>query len=108
MNTKKKLHTSIFLAVYGFASAILYPTFMGMALGFDAAIPDGAITLIAIDFIIGIVGVIAAIIYSRKLSAEKIEQLSGEISQSISICQNCKTNVKSGTQVCPKCGNEIR
>ncbi|MBQ7399904.1 MAG: hypothetical protein IJW06_05555 [Clostridia bacterium] len=108
MNTKKKRTISIWVAVYGLASPIFSLVFAAAnsPYGWDTVVPDELITSVVIDLIIGIAGVIAAVYYSRKLVAEKVEQLS-QVSSSLNVCRNCKANLLQGTTICPRCGTKM-
>lgn len=106
MSTKKKFNLSVYAAIYGFMGAIAYPIFMGLKFGFDSAVPDSAISYIVIDLIIGFIGLLMSVVNYRKMSAEKFDEISGTMVRYV--CKNCKTNVKPGVKVCPKCGSLIK
>ena len=105
MNAKKKFDLSVCVAIYGFVSAITYCLFMGLKFGFDSPVPDSAMKFIVIDAIICFIGIIMTVVSYKKMSAEKANEISGSMVKFV--CKNCKTNVKPGTKICPKCGNSI-
>lgn len=104
-STKRNFNRGVCIAIYGFMCAIGYPVVLGLNLGFDYALPDNVIYITVINFIIGFIGLIMTIYNFKKMSVEKIEEISGVMTQSV--CKNCKINVKSGLAVCPKCGRSI-
>lgn len=106
MSTKKKFNLSLCVAIYGFVGAIMYPIFMGFKFGFDSPAPDGAMTYVVIEFIIGFIGLINSIVNYKKMSAEKVNELSNSVVRDV--CKNCKINVKPGLKHCPKCGSFIK
>jgi len=108
METKKKLNLSICAAIYGFLAPIIQLVFMSITspYGFDTSATDEVMLSVAIDLIIGVIGVVMSIVYSRKLTNEKLSQLTQ--APVGNVCNYCKINVASNVDICPKCGNKIK
>ena len=108
MSTKKKFYLSVCAAIYGFLSPFIDLFIFASAspYGFDTPATEGTLIIVAIDLIIGVVGIIMAFVYSRRLTNEKLSQLS-EIPVA-NVCNYCKINVADGVDICPNCGNKIK